>query len=118
MIAADVPLAFPTVQLYMPEMSLTDWGMVSTVSYVPVVVLVTTCVLLYVAFLVITAPSFIQVTVVAGPPVEVQVRDLVVSLYTSEVALGVPKTQKYYAVDFISSGIVEVAEFALLVGNN
>jgi len=100
LIAADVPLVFPTVQLYLPEMSLTNWVMVSTVSYVPVVVLVTTFVCWYVALVFNIAPFFLQVTVVAGPPVEVQVRDLVVSLYTSVVAVGVPKTQKYHAVDF------------------
>ena len=93
--AADVfPLIFSTVQLYLPKMSLTDWAMVSTVSYVPVVVSVTTCVCWYVALIVITAPSFLQVTVVAGPPVEVQVRDLVEPLYTSAVVVGVPTTQK------------------------
>ena len=32
-------------------------------------------------------------TVVAGPPVEVQVRDLVVSSYTSVVAVGTPETK-------------------------
>ena len=79
-IAADVPLVFPTVQLYVPKMSVTLWSMVSTVSYVPVVVSVTTCVCWYVALTAITAPFFLQVTVVAGPPMEVQVRDLVVSL--------------------------------------
>jgi len=30
-IAADVPLIFPTVQLYMPKMLVTLWAMVSTV---------------------------------------------------------------------------------------
>jgi len=104
LIAADVPLVFPTVQLYLPEMSLTDWVMVSTVSYVPVVVSVTTCVCWYVTLLVITPPSFLQATVVAGPPVDVQVRDLVVSLNTSAVVVGLPTTQKYHAVEFINSG--------------
>jgi len=42
--------------------------------------------------MVITAPFFLQVTVVAGPPVEVQVRDLVVSLYASMIAVGAPET--------------------------
>ena len=92
-IAADVPLVFPTVQLYVPKASVTLWSMMSTVSYVPVAALVTTCACWYVELIVITAPSFLQVTVVAGPPVEVQVRDLVVSLYTSEVAVGVPETK-------------------------
>ena len=87
-------LVFPTVQLYLPKTLLTDWVMLSTVLYVPVVVLVTTFVCWYVALRVITAPSFLQVTVVAGPPVEVQVRDLVVPLYTSVVAVGVPATKK------------------------
>ena len=93
-IEADVPLAFPTVQLYLPEMSLTDWAIMSTVSYVPVTGSVTTCVCWYVALIVIIAPSFLQVTSVAGPPVEVQVRDLVVSPYTSVVAVGVPTITK------------------------
>ena len=91
LIAADVPLLFPTVQLYIPNMSVTDWAMVSTVSYPPVAALVTTCVCWYSPLMVIMTPSFLQVTVVAGPPVEVQVRDLVVSLYTSVVAVGVPE---------------------------
>ena len=30
-IAADVPLVFPTVQLYVPKTSVTLWSMVSTV---------------------------------------------------------------------------------------
>ena len=93
-IAADVPLVFPTVQLYVPETSVTLWSMVSTVWYVPVTGSVTTCLCWYVALRVITAPSFLQVTVVAGPPVEVQVRDLVVSLYPSVVAVGVPETKE------------------------
>ena len=90
-IAADVPRLFPTVQLYVPKMSVTDWAMVSTVSYSPVTVSVTTCVCWYVALMAIMTPSFLQVTVVAGPPVEVQVRDLVVSLYSSVVAVGAPE---------------------------
>ena len=111
-VAEDVPLIFSTVQLYAPKMSLTDWAMVSTVWYVPVVVLVTTCVCWYVALVVNIAPFFLQVTVVTGPPVEVQVRDLVVSLYTSVVAVGVPKTPKYHAVDLV---FPDVAEFSFLV---
>ena len=67
--------------------------MVSTVSYVPVIVLATTCVCWYIALIAIISPLFLQVTFVAGPPVEVQVRDLVVSLYTSVVAVGVPETK-------------------------
>jgi len=78
-----------------------------------VVVSVTTCVCWYVALIVNIAPFFLQVTVVTGPPVEVQVRDLVVSLYTSVVAVGVPKTQKYHAVDLV---FPDVAEFSFLVG--
>jgi len=101
-ITADVPLVFPTVQLYLPEMSLTDWVMKSTVSYVPVVVSVTTCVCWYVALIVITPPSFLQVTVVAGPPVEMQVSDLAVSLYTSAVVVGLPTTQKYHAENLLA----------------
>ena len=66
--------------------------MVSTVSYVPEEELVTTCVCWYVALIVITAPFFLQVTVVAGPPVEVQVKDLVVSLFVSMIAVGAPET--------------------------
>ena len=93
LIVADAPLAFTTVQLYVPKMSVTDSAMVSTVSYSPVTVSATTCVCWYVALMVIMAPSFLQVTVVAGPPVEVQVRDLVVSLYTSVVAVGVPESK-------------------------
>ena len=85
-----VPLIFSTVQPYMPKMSLTESAIVSTVSYVPVVVLVTTCLCWNVALRVITLPSFLQVTVVAGPPVEVQVKDLVVSLYTNMCAVGLP----------------------------
>ena len=106
-IEADVPLAFSTVQLYLPEMSLTDWAMVSTVSYVPVTGSVTTCVCWYVALIVITAPSFLQVTVVAGPPVEVQVRDLVVSPYTSVVAVGVPTITKIASRRIIMMKVVK-----------
>ena len=91
LIAADVPLLFPTVQLYVPKVSFTDWAMVSTVTYSPVTVSVTTCVCWYVALMAIMTPFFLQVTVVAGPPVEVQVRDLAVALYTSVVAVGVPE---------------------------
>ena len=40
---------------------------------------------------------------VAGPPVEVQVRDLAASLYTSVVAVGVPKTKDPWN-GFYSSG--------------
>jgi len=92
-IAPDVPLVFSTEQLYVPEMSVTDWAIVSTVSYVPVVLSVTTCVCWYAVPIAIIAPSFLQVTVVAGPPVEVQVRDLALSLYTSVAVLGVPESK-------------------------
>ena len=101
LIAADVPLLFPTVQLYVLKMSVTDWAMVSTVSYSPVTVSVTTCVCWYVALMVILTPSFLQVTVVAGPPVEVQVRDLAVALYSSVVAVGVPES-KYNIMEPVS----------------
>jgi len=40
------------------------------------------------------------VTLVAGPPVEVQLRDLVVSMYTNKVAVGTPEI---HGVDFVSS---------------
>ena len=120
--AADVfPLIFSTVQLYLPKMSLTDWAMVSTVSYVPVVVSVTTCVCWYVSLIVITPPSFLQVTVVAGPPAEVQVRDRVVWLYTSAVVVGVPTTQKINIMQWTLLAVVnfpDVAEFTLQVRNN
>ena len=118
-IAGDVLLVFPTVQLYVPKMSLTDLSLVSTDSYVPVVVLVTTCVCWYVALIVITSPSFLQVTVVAGPPVEVQVRDLVVPLYTSLVAKGAPATKKYdfnSGSKFFSCGVhryIQIGVYAL-----
>ena len=79
------------VQLYLPKISVTDWAMVSTVSYSPVTVSVTACVCWYSPLMVIMTPSFLQVTVVAGPPVEVQVRDLAASLYSSVVAVGAPK---------------------------
>jgi len=72
--------------------------MVSTVSYVPVIVLVTTFVCWYVALIAIISPLFLQVTFVAGPPVEVQVRVLAVSLYTSVVAVGVPTTITVYTI--------------------
>ena len=78
------------MQLYLPETSVTDWAIVSTVSYVPVEELVTTCVCWYVALMVITAPFFLQVTVVAGPPVEVQAKDRVVSSYINVVTVGAP----------------------------
>jgi len=54
------------------------------------------------------------VTVVAGPPVEVQVRDLVVSLYTNEVAVGPPEI-KNHGVDFVSSDkITDVTQFTYM----
>ena len=93
--ADAVPLIFSTVQPYMPKMSLTDSAIVSTVSYVPVVVLVSTCLCWYASLRLITPPSFLQVTLVAGPPVEVQVKDLVVSLYVNMCAVGLPATQNY-----------------------
>jgi len=93
-------------------MSLTDLSMVNTDSYVPVVVSVTTCVCWYVAFIVITLPSFLQVTVVAGPPVEVQVKDLVVSLYTNMFAVGVPATGNY-AIDSVSGSNFSASDFML-----
>jgi len=119
--AADVvPLAFPTVQLYLPKMSLTDLAIVSTVLYVPAVVVVTTFVCRYVSLIVIITPFFFQVTVVAGPPAEVQVRDLVESLYTSAVVVGVPTTQKINIMQWTLLAVVnlpDVAEFTLLVRN-
>ena len=118
LIAADGPLVFPTVQLYVPKMSVTLWAMVSTVWYVPVTGSATTCVCWSVALRVITTPSFLQVTVVAGPPVEVQVRDLVVSsLYTNEVAVGTPEI-KNHGVDFVSSNkITDVTQFIYTCNN-
>ena len=102
-IAADVPLVFPTVQLYVPKTSVTLWAMLSTVSYVPATGSVTTCVCRYIVpSIAILTPFFLQVTVVAGPPVEVQVRDLVVPLYTNKVAVGTPEI-KNHEVDFVSS---------------
>ena len=43
---------------------------------------------------VITAPSFVQVTVVAGPPVEVQVRVLDSLSNVSSVMLGAPAFER------------------------
>jgi len=98
-------------------MSLTDWVMVSTVSYVPVVVSVTTCVCWYAALIVITPPFFLQVALVAGPPVEVQVRDLVVPLYTSVVAVGAPAKYDFNSCSkFFSCGVhryIQVGEYML-----
>ena len=48
------------------------------------------CVCWWVVLGVITAPSFVQVTVVAGPPVEVQVRVLDPLSNVSSVTLGAP----------------------------
>ena len=48
------------------------------------------CVCWWVVLGVITAPSFVQVTVVAGPPVEVQVRVLDSLSNVSSVMLGAP----------------------------
>ena len=53
--------------------------------------------------IVIGAPFFFQVTFVAGPPVGVQVRDLIISLYTSSVEVGTPE-MKNHGVDIINSG--------------
>ena len=44
---------------------------------------------------VITAPSFVQVTVVAGPPVEVQVRVLDSLSNVTPVTLGAPAYKEY-----------------------
>ena len=48
------------------------------------------CVCWWVVLGVITAPSFVQVTVVAGPPVEVQVRVLDSLSIVSSVTMGAP----------------------------
>ena len=48
------------------------------------------CVCWWVVLGVITAPSFVQMTVVAGPPVEVQLRVLDSLSNVSSVMLGVP----------------------------
>ena len=114
-IAADVPLVFPTVQLYVPKMSVILWAMLSTVLYVPAVVLVTTCVCWYVELIVITAPSFLQVTVVAGPPVEVQVRVLVVSLYTNVVTVGTP--EKSWGGFFSSDKFADITQYIYTCNN-
>ena len=58
------------------------------------------CVCWWVVLGVITAPSFVQVTVVAGPPVEVQVRVLDSLSNVSSVTLGVPTSK--IAEDFMS----------------
>ena len=52
------------------------------------------CVCWWVVLGVITAPSFVQVTVVAGPPVEVQVRVLDSMSNVSSVTLGAPACQR------------------------
>ena len=101
--AGELPLLFSTVHLYLPKIAVTDWAIVSTVSYSPVTVLVTACVCWYVVLMAIVDPSFVQVTVVAGPPVEVQVRDLVVSLYSSVVAVGAPKQRNNSSCSKFSS---------------
>ena len=59
------------------------WYMPSTLSTI-------ICVCWWVVLGVITAPSFVQVTVVAGPPVEVQVRVLDSLSNVSLMTLGVP----------------------------
>ena len=63
---------------------------VSTVSYLPRVPLVTTCDCVYVAFREIITPSFIQMTVVAGPPEDVQVRVAAARRNLMWLTLGVP----------------------------
>ena len=62
--------------------------------------MVTTCVCWYVALVVIITPLFLQVTVVAGPPVDVQVRELVVSLYTNMAAVTAPERKKKITHNF------------------
>ena len=54
------------------------------------VALVTICVCWWVALRVITTPSLLQVTLVAGPPVEVQVRVVDWPLKVRLVTLGEP----------------------------
>ena len=53
------------------------------------------CVCWWVVLGVITAPSFVQVTVVAGPPVEVQVRVLDSLSNVTPVTLGAPAYKEY-----------------------
>ena len=60
----------------------------------PSVVFAIICVCWWVVLGVITAPSFVQVTVVAGPPVEVQVRVLDSLSNVSSVTLGAPAGDK------------------------
>ena len=54
------------------------------------------CVCWWVVLGVITTPSFVQVTVVAGPPVEVQVRVLDSLSNVRSVTLGAPTNKKEY----------------------
>ena len=73
--------------------------------------LVTTFVCWYVVpSIVILSPFSLQVTVVAGPPVEVQVRDMVVSLYTSAVTVGLP--------EFKNNGVDLLAVINLLMSHS
>ena len=60
----------------------------------PSVMFAIICVCWWVVLGVITAPSFVHVTVVAGPPVEVQVRVLDFLSSVSSVMLGAPACQR------------------------
>ena len=91
-VSEDSPVTFSTVQLYVPTMSLqwTDGSMVSTVWRIPSTASTTILVCWWVALRVITIPFFLQVTVVAGPPVELQVRVLDWSSKVKLVTMGEP----------------------------
>ena len=60
----------------------------------PSIVFTIICVCWWVVLGVITAPSFVQVTVVAGPPVEVQVKVLDSLSSVSSVTLGAPARER------------------------
>jgi len=91
-VSEDCPLAFTTVQLYVPTMllQLTEGLMVSTVWYVLLTGSTNLLVCWWVALRVIITPSLLQLTVVAGPPVEVQVRALDWTSKVKRVTMGEP----------------------------
>ena len=83
------PKALLTVQVKSPTMLVASELMLSTFSYVDALLTVTVWVMLYVVpSTVSVTPSLVHVTVVAGEPVEVQVRASIAGLNSRLVTSG------------------------------
>ena len=86
----SIPLVFVTEQVYTPSLSVTPLPIVRVLLYVADIVFVTVCVCWYSALSANITQFFLQVTVVAGPPVEVQVNLLFPPLFTTLLTVGKP----------------------------